>query len=73
MKGRGMKTKTMSRSKIIESLHGYMDFDDATLNSDVVDSLYRQYHQLGEDVDTDLEVVEAWAVEILQKNVFAGK
>jgi len=41
---------------------------DATLNDIEVERLYRLWHDLTEDQDTDLEDVEQWAVRTGQKD-----
>jgi hypothetical protein len=45
---------------------------DATLNDIEVERLYRLFHDLPEDQDTDLEDVERWAVRTAQEDNWAG-
>lgn len=53
--------KTSVYSRLAAHLNG-----DGTLNDGTTDELYRDYHRLGDDAETDLEAVEKWAVEAMQ-------
>jgi hypothetical protein len=47
---------------ILGELRAHLADPDATLNDDMVETLYRQYYRIPADRDTDLEAVERWAV-----------
>ncbi|NLS97526.1 MAG: hypothetical protein GXX96_35755 [Planctomycetaceae bacterium] len=60
-----MKT---NKARIRMRLREHLADPDATLNDIEVERLYRLWHDLTEDQDTDLEDVEQWAVRTGQKD-----
>ena len=58
--------KPLTKRQIADALCKHLD-DEGTLNDTETDSLYRQWHNLTEDEETDLEEVENWAVETAGK------
>jgi len=53
---------TQSRlNAIVTELRDHLADPDATLNDSEVDRLYREWHNIRDDRETDLEEVEQWA------------
>ena len=63
-----MKTNKTNKAWIRMRLREHLADPDATLNDIEVERLYRLFHDLPEDQDTDLEDVEQWAVRTSQKD-----
>ena len=63
-----MKTNKTNKAWIRMRLREHLADPDATLNDIEVERLYRLFHDLPEDQDTDLEDVEQWAVKTGQKD-----
>lgn len=52
-----------SHPEIIAALQRHLADEDGTLNDSTTDALYREWHRLSAADETDLESVEAWAVD----------
>jgi len=63
-----MKTNKTNKAWVRMRLREHLADPDATLNDIEVERLYRLFHDLPEDQDTDLEDVEQWAVKTGQKD-----
>ena len=66
--GRSVETRNTSNSVRDRLVRHMRDpSGDSTLNDSVVGDLFREDHGIEEGVETDLESVEAWAVDLLMK------
>lgn len=57
-----MSEKKSVAARLKEHLQG-----DGTANDGTTDALYREAHRIPKDQDTDLETVEQWAFDVLNR------
>ena len=62
------RTNKTNKAWVRMRLREHLADPDATLNDIEVERLYRLFHDLPEDQDTDLEDVEQWAVRTAQES-----
>lgn len=55
---------TQTRTSIIARLKVHLS-GDGTLNDGKTDALYREWHGIADEFETELEWVEQWAVDLL--------